>query len=86
MLTFSGSKCKMTQFGPTIKWQKSCPHHRKKPKIDLWEITGCAQIQEIERPDDTTSNLLLFLPSTECEVTDDALLTWFWTSFLKSDA
>jgi hypothetical protein len=20
----------------------------KKPKIDLWEITGCAQIQEIE--------------------------------------
>jgi hypothetical protein len=23
----------------------------KKPKIDLWEITGCAQIQEIERPE-----------------------------------
>jgi hypothetical protein len=22
----------------------------KKPKIDLWEITGCAQIQEIEWP------------------------------------
>jgi hypothetical protein len=30
--------------------KKSCPHRRKKPKIDLWEITGCAQIQEIERP------------------------------------
>jgi hypothetical protein len=40
----------MTRFGPTIKWQKWCPHRRKKPKIDLWEITGCAQIQEIERP------------------------------------
>jgi hypothetical protein len=24
---------------------KSRPHCRKKPKIDLWEITGCAQIQ-----------------------------------------
>jgi hypothetical protein len=36
----------MTWFGPTIKWQKSRPHRRKKPKI-----TGCAQIQEIERPD-----------------------------------
>jgi hypothetical protein len=23
---------------------------QKKPKIDLWKITGCAQIQEIERP------------------------------------
>jgi hypothetical protein len=23
---------------------------QKKPKIDLWEIRGCAQIQEIERP------------------------------------
>jgi hypothetical protein len=22
----------------------------KKPKIDLWEIAGCAQIQEIEKP------------------------------------
>jgi hypothetical protein len=40
----------MTRFGPTIKWKKSHPHRRKKPKIDLWEITGCAQIQEIERP------------------------------------
>jgi hypothetical protein len=29
---------------------KSRPHRRKNPKIDLWEITGCAQIQEIERP------------------------------------
>jgi hypothetical protein len=37
--------------GPTIKWQKSCPHCRKKPKIDLWDISGCAKIQEIERPD-----------------------------------
>jgi hypothetical protein len=34
----------MSRFGPTIKWQKT-------PKIDLWEITGCAQIQEIEKPD-----------------------------------
>jgi hypothetical protein len=25
-------------------------HHRKKHKIDLWEITGCAQIQAIESP------------------------------------
>jgi hypothetical protein len=32
------------------KWQKSHPHHRKKPKIVLCEITGCAQIHEIERP------------------------------------
>jgi hypothetical protein len=23
---------------------------QKNPKIDLWEITGCTQIQEIERP------------------------------------
>jgi hypothetical protein len=30
---------------------KSRPHCRKKPKIDLWEITGCVQIQEIERPE-----------------------------------
>jgi hypothetical protein len=30
---------------------KKCrPHLGKKPKIDLWEITGCGQIQEIERP------------------------------------
>jgi hypothetical protein len=41
----------MTRFvGTAIKWQKCCPRRRKKPKIDLWEITGCAQIQEIERP------------------------------------
>jgi hypothetical protein len=49
-VTFSGSKCQRTWFGPTIKWKKSRLHRRKKPKIDLWEITGCAQIQEIERP------------------------------------
>jgi hypothetical protein len=30
---------------------KSHLHHRIKPKIDLWEITGCAQIQEIVRPE-----------------------------------
>jgi hypothetical protein len=52
--TFSGSNCKRTWFRPTIKWQKSCQHRRKidpnRPKIDPWEITGCAQIQEIERP------------------------------------
>jgi hypothetical protein len=46
----------MTRFGPTIKWKKSHPHHRKKPKIDLWKITGCAQIQEIERPDGISQN------------------------------
>jgi hypothetical protein len=45
------SGLKLPAFGPTIKWQKSCPHCRKKPKIALWEIAGCAQIQDIERPD-----------------------------------
>jgi hypothetical protein len=37
--------------GPTIKWQKSPLHRRKKPKIDLREVTGYAQMQAIERPD-----------------------------------
>jgi hypothetical protein len=35
--------------------KKSHPHHRKKPKIDLWEITRCAQNLEIERPDNLHS-------------------------------
>jgi hypothetical protein len=42
--------------------KKSCPHRRKKPKIELWEITGCAQIQEIERPGYDLSQCLLYPP------------------------
>jgi hypothetical protein len=42
---------KWPDLGLQSNGKKSHPHHWKKPKIDLWEITGCAQIQEIERPD-----------------------------------
>jgi hypothetical protein len=37
--------------------KKTRPHCRKKPKIDLWEITGCT-IQEIERPEIERLNVL----------------------------
>jgi hypothetical protein len=40
------------------KWQKSRPHRRKKLKIDISEITGCTQIQEIERPEVHYENVL----------------------------
>jgi hypothetical protein len=29
---------------------KKLSAQQKKTKIDLWEITGCAKVQEIERP------------------------------------
>jgi hypothetical protein len=39
---------------PTIKWQKSNLHCRKKPKIDLREITGVPKFRKLKGLADVT--------------------------------